>query len=671
MKVFPLIKSCEDESIKGDGTLKEIINSVETYLELYKTDYALQIDGEWGIGKTHYVTNEIKSFIESKPFYKEKDRQEENENGENQNYKFIYISLNGLKNVDEIGEKILYANIIGLETGFAITKSILKIAPGISGLGGNLLGFMSKPLVDAAQHINEGIGRNGYKLLKLEQMVLCFDDLERISPSIKVEEVLGFINSNFVEHGKVKTIFISNQNKINIDEKEDDAFNKKKEKVIGRTLTFNRPITDILEDYWSNIYKDEEYLSFLNENIEFIKKVINAGGMNNLRTLRFTLDNFFVVFQSLDNDFFEHDEWLKKNKKNILCNLFVFNLILSNEYKEGNKINLEELNFDSHSIYFRHLFEEQHSNKTSSKNEEYQNKIIEKYFKKKIGYSIIKDFYTYFNQVGILVIDGVLNHKLLKDEITKYIPKEEKSMLALNKIWNFRTLELNELRETAGDITEHLKKGNYDVFRIPSVFQILNELKEKGYIEHDMNDIFKLADKEIRSSFEEGKYQIDGISDLFFEKNFDSKVQDEKYLELVSTIRKLRILYNEESKGKKMQNFLESLHALEDTEVKNSYKDIQHEENWFFLINKTPFANTIVNLNNKGIGYFSSIIKERYAMPYANSIRQNEKNELNVFISNLKGSIDSVDDKLKTDVLKELLSTLEKSLSNISEPVNT
>ncbi|SIQ29553.1 hypothetical protein SAMN05878482_101861 [Peribacillus simplex] len=639
--------------------MKEIKEGVKTYLELNKTDYALQINGEWGIGKTYYVKNVIQPFIESQEVNDVKG----NKNKDNR-YKFIYISLNGLKNVEEIGDRILFANLNGLETGFALTQSILKIGPGLAGLTGPL-GWWSKLFSESALHIKKEIQSKSYKMLNLKQMVLCFDDLERIDPSINMEQVLGFINTNFVEHGKVKTIFVSNQDKV----KDIEAFIEKKEKVIGRTLTYNRPITDILENYWSDIYKNE-YLDFLNENIEFVKKSIEAASMNNLRTLRFTLDNFSVIFQSLDNDFFEHDEWLKENKRDILCNLFVFNLILSNEYKEGEEINLEELNFDSHSIYFRHLFEEQHLNKTSSKTEEYQKKIINKYFKNKIGYSIIKDFYAYFNQVGILVIDGVLNQKLLKDEITKYIPKEEKSMLALNQMFNYLTLELNEVRETAVDIIEHLKKGNYDVFHIPSVFQILNELKEKGYIEYDMDEIFKLANKEISSSFE-GKNQIDGIPDLLFENKFNNKVQDEKYLELVSTIRELRNRYNEESKGEKMQNFLDSLHTMEDAEINNSYKDIQHEENWFFLINKTPFANTIVNMNNKGIGFFSSIIKERYVMPYANSMRQIESKDLDVFISNLKGSIDSVDDKLKTDVLKELLSTLEKALSLISEPLIT
>ena len=105
-------------------------------------------------------------------------------------------------------------------------------------------------------------------MLNLKQMVLCFDDLERIDPSVNIEEVLGYINTNFVEHENIKTIFVSNQDKLT----KGDTFTEIKEKVIGRTLTFNRPITNILENYLNDIYEDD-FLKYLNQNISFIKKL--------------------------------------------------------------------------------------------------------------------------------------------------------------------------------------------------------------------------------------------------------------------------------------------------------------------------------------------------------------------------------------------------------------
>ncbi|MCH7322742.1 KAP family NTPase [Solibacillus sp. MA9] len=360
------------------------------YLDLNKTDYALQINGEWGIGKTHFVLNEVKQYIESKELNLDKEKQQE-ESEENY-YKFIYISLNGLKNVDEIGEKILLSNYSKLETGFAITKSIFKLASLIPG---------AAPITEVGQNIQTEIQSKGFKKLDLKKMVLCFDDLERIDPSVNIEEVLGYINTNFVEHENLKTIFVSNQDKL----VKGDTFNLIKEKVIGRTLTFNRPITNILGRYLADIYKGD-YLKYLNSEISFIKKTMDVSGIVNLRTLRFALDNFSSIFNSLDNTFFQQNVWLQKNQKVVLRNLFVFNVIISNEHKEG-KIKdidtLKKLEFDSFSLLFFNSRDKEKQQNGVELNEEYENSFIKKYFKEEFGYSILKEFYKYYNTILVLV----------------------------------------------------------------------------------------------------------------------------------------------------------------------------------------------------------------------------------------------------------------------------
>ncbi|PEI56591.1 P-loop NTPase fold protein [Priestia aryabhattai] len=637
--------------------MREIIEGIETYLDLNRTDYALQINGKWGIGKTHFVLNEVKAYIESKELNSDEENQQE-ENEEN-HYKFIYISLNGLKNVDEIGERILLANYSKLETGFAITKSILNIGTGVVGA----IAPWATPLGEAAQNIQKEIQSKGFKKLNLKQMVLCFDDLERIDPSVNIEEVLGYINTNFVEHENLKTIFVSNQDKL----VKGETFLKIKEKVIGRTLTFNRPITNILEDYLTDIYEND-YLQYLNKNISFIKKTIEACGIDNLRTLRFALDNFSIIFNSLNDSFFQQNEWLQSNQEEVLKNLFAFNLIISNEYREG-KIKdidtLKKLNFDSFSLHFLDLRNKEKHENGIDLNEEYETNFIKKYFKEEFGYSILKNYYKYYPSVGLLIIDGIIKQEELKKEITRYIPFEEESELALRTIRSYERLEYNEIEKNVEIVIRHLKEVNYAADKLPSIYQILNELSDKGYISIDMTEVFNIVKSVIKHSFD--KFGGHDVIDLKFDRNFDNKIQETNYQELVRLVKEARKGYIEETKEYQVQDFLASLGT---SEVADTYKYIQHEKNLFLLINKVSFTEVIVESTNKTIWSFISFIENRYLnISNANEIYQNEINDINEFINNLKKNIGKVDiDKLKRDNLNELLSTLNKTVFHISKP---
>ncbi|MCU7753202.1 KAP family NTPase [Bacillus cereus] len=640
--------------------MREIIEGVETYLDLNRTDYALQINGEWGIGKTHFVLNEVKPYVESKTLNIDKEKQPVAD--EENHYKFIYISLNGLKNVDEIGERILLANYNKLEAGFAITKSILKIGTGI---GGAILPWLA-PIGEAAQNIQNAAQSKGFKMLNLKQMVLCFDDLERIDPSVNIEEVLGYINTNFVEHENIKTIFVSNQDKLT----KGDTFTEIKEKVIGRTLTFNRPITNILENYLNDIYEDD-FLKYLNQNISFIKKTIDASGIDNLRTLRFALDNFSIIFNSLDVTFFQQDKWLQKHQKDVLQNLFVFNLIVSNEYREG-KIKdidtLEKLAFDSFSLHFKYsrVTQNQKQNTGIESDENYENSFIRRYFKEEFGYSILRNHYKYYPSVGLLIIDGITNQEELKKDITRYIPVEEESELALKTIKSYERLEHSEMTKAVQDVIRHLKEVNYETVKLPLIYQLLNELNDKDYISINMSDIFTTVKGVIQQSFDKfGGYDI---IDLKFNRNFDDTIQDTNYKEIVLLVKEAQQKYIQETQESQVQNFLNSLGTRE---VAEAYKDIEFQKNLFLLINNTSFSKEIVGVTNKKIWAFISFIESRYlSISNANEFYQNEIDDINTFINNLQKNISTaVIDKLKRDNLNELLSTLIRTVSHISNPV--
>lgn len=78
---------------------KEIIENLEDYIKLPNTDYAIMIDGEWGIGKSFFITKDLH----------EKINEINSNNASNETeYKKIYISLFGISSIQEIQNEIFF-----------------------------------------------------------------------------------------------------------------------------------------------------------------------------------------------------------------------------------------------------------------------------------------------------------------------------------------------------------------------------------------------------------------------------------------------------------------------------------------------------------------------------------------------------------------------------------
>ena len=216
------------------------------------------------------------------------------------------------------------------------------------------------------------------------------------------------------------------------------------------------------------------------------------------------------------------------------------------------------------------------------------------------------------------------------------------------------------------DVIRHLKEVNYETVKLPLIYQLLNELNDKDYISINMSDIFTTVKGVIQQSFDKfGGYDI---IDLKFNRNFDDTIQDTNYKEIVLLVKEAQQKYIQETQESQVQNFLNSLGTRE---VAEAYKDIEFQKNLFLLINNTSFSKEIVGVTNKKIWAFISFIESRYlSISNANEFYQNEIDDINTFINNLQKNISTaVIDKLKRDNLNELLSTLIRTVSHISNPV--
>ena len=207
----------DNKENKMDYTSKEIsilIEQLDKFINLDNEDgIVISLQGSWGIGKTFFWNH----YIERK------------EQGD----KFVNISLFGINTLDEIKNKIL-----------------IKISD-ISKITNKLKGLISSELfgVDVGAIISS-FGKKEFK-----NIVLCFDDFERISPNLSLSEILGFI-SELKEQYNCKIVLINNNDMLKIQ----DELNHKKHmekgednKYIEKSFTTQTNNQEIFDKYSEKI----------------------------------------------------------------------------------------------------------------------------------------------------------------------------------------------------------------------------------------------------------------------------------------------------------------------------------------------------------------------------------------------------------------------------------
>ena len=190
-------------------TEKQIIDETLRYINDKSYHYAILIDGEWGSGKTFFVTKKLKTEIDKSEAIAERPR----------NVK--YISLYGCKNISDIQENLVW------EIADEARKSLTKKA----GLSNKIQSWHSKN--NGKNHIvsdnillsTKKIGNEIVKKflpestvydiasdwINLKSYIFIFDDLERCD--CPINEVFGMLNG-LVEHEGTKVIIIANEKEI-------------------------------------------------------------------------------------------------------------------------------------------------------------------------------------------------------------------------------------------------------------------------------------------------------------------------------------------------------------------------------------------------------------------------------------------------------------------------
>lgn len=245
------------------------------------------IDGDWGIGKTFTY----KKYLEENSLRE------------------IYISLFNLDKLEDIDKKLISSYMINrINRNNIATKTVSKISnyfniEAFDKLLENKVGFSISDVTNLLQIENLEFDNN---------IVLCFDDLERIGDKVEFKNLLGKIEQL---HTKIDIIVLCNTRKLS---KENlSVFDEYKEKVIDYTLILDSFDSDFLEKFINKVNLNDESKKIL-------LGIFKEYGKNNLRYLIKVMKRY----QEIEN-LCSGEEWFIKNQSLIVKGIANLELELS------------------------------------------------------------------------------------------------------------------------------------------------------------------------------------------------------------------------------------------------------------------------------------------------------------------------------------------------------
>jgi len=451
--------------------MNKIDSVVENYIKANSLNSALMITGEWGCGKTYYLKNHLKSIIEA------------------QQLELIYISLNGIKNQSQLKKIVLSKAILGTNTNSSLLIDKVK------GKFTKILGSVQK----ADQYLSV---IDFDDLINLNDVVFCFDDLERVSKDFQIEDVLGFINTEFVEHNGCKVIIIGDESKRQLAKEE---YAKAKEKLIGWTVEYKPNVRSITKLLLSNIENEFPEKDRIVRNEELILDLIQDFEFKNFRTIIFFIDCLKRILVTGI-----------KPEESVERDIIYFTLIIAFEYKKGNLYLFRDLkklpnfftirSFDHQHLYLEdYLEKEENQTDLETKLDLYKEKF-DIYFSN--NYTIMTENnleYSYFESIYYFVIGGYLDEIKLKKEVelANKMRKDkttEKEIDVISKLACFENLSNEELTNAENDVFELMTKGELDHYEFARASGLLLNLSKLELLEKNNDSLLTILRENLDKS---------------------------------------------------------------------------------------------------------------------------------------------------------------------------
>ena len=439
-----------DNNIDKDDPMQKIINVVKDYLTR-ETNNALLITGKWGVGKTYFFNNILSREIEKTSI----------KGDTSSNFTSIRVSLFGVTNIDDIGRRIFTELFPRLEKGIKIGKGIAKLLLSIPITEVSIL----KKILELISVFEADNGtKNNIINSMTSRIVICFDDLERVSKDFPIENLIGYIN-NLTENYDFKVILIGNTDKI-----KRKIFKKIKEKLIGVEIEFDNDIKLVFDNIVKKKFHQDEsnknaYEEFLKKEKDFICSFFNDK-YKNIRTLLIVLECYKYIYSPITELTSEH---LEQYKDDLIKNTLLFTIGTTIEFKKG-KISKKDKETISNEIWATLNFTKNEVEEPFEEPQENKNILQKKYYEQN-NYKYYETIFDY-----IIGIDTFIEKKFIAEAKQKYGISQKENLpecyKALNEISTDVIFKISnkEYKNRLNEVLQYVDKGEYELDRYVYIY---------------------------------------------------------------------------------------------------------------------------------------------------------------------------------------------------------
>lgn len=423
--------------------MQKIINVVKNYLTR-ETNNALLITGKWGVGKTYFFNNILSQEIKKTSI----------KGDASSTYTPIRVSLFGVTNIDDIERRIIVALFPLLNTLKKWGEKTLIFLSSIP----KIKDYIPVELINELKNTDNN---SDVIISKANALVICFDDLERVSKDFHIENLIGYVN-NLSENYDFKVILIGNTDKI-----ENSNFKEIKEKLIGVEIEFDNDIKLVFDNIVKNKFHEEQsknnkYENFLEEEKDLICSFFNDK-YKNIRTLLIVLESYKHIYSAIIG---LNSAPLREYRNDLIKSTLLFTIAIAIEFKKGNlsKKDKERMN-DWNTLDFDNLLGGDESVQAETKEIEGIN--LEKFRNKYYMGSIYKFYETIFDY--IIGIDTFIEKKFIKEAKQKYGISQNENLpdcyKALNEISTDVIFKISnkEYKNRLNEVLQYVDKGEYEL----------------------------------------------------------------------------------------------------------------------------------------------------------------------------------------------------------------
>lgn len=637
----------------------EIESVIAEYLKNPRAEYAVMIDGDWGSGKTYFLTHSLMRIMETIDIGKDKRR------------KYAYVSLYGAKSVDEVSREIVF-QCFGKKH-----KKKVETADAVMETASNILTASLGAVNIDLSKIKETLAK-----IDINNWIICFDDLERCC--LPINEILGYIN-RLVEHNNCKVIVLANEkeigkitlnqrleekyqvvlsgrkllfvnndssdanneNGINIKKLQNDTkalFNEDilyksiREKVIGLTIKYE-PQMDIAFDSIIADYCDgTEFKQYIVNNKAKILGFFEEEECYNLRTLI----SVFGSVKKVYDEMVYHDYNSVKYFDKIMDAFSKYIILFTIFYKNGGKV--RDLNLTTE-IGYVHLGQ-------SIFNHTRGFKFLEKYC-----------MTLSFSEQEFINVVAMLRQEY--DEEEKRIAKSKQGLAkAYSELACWWEKEDDVVRELVSLLREEIKQDKYLFSNYQSIIGQLMVLRHWGHDIGDMDELIGFMNDNIEKSEEVVDVERRSYS---FEDSPELRRQYDEYvdrLKLKAGNKNQIIKAGELSQYMSSENWAEELLDYCD----KHYNEFISRYGFIDLLDMDILLQKMNGASTKEMCLIKDIFKAVYRVSNINEFFVNDTEEIKRFKEaveqmEITGINKSIAKKALADYLDDIIKRLEKDIN--------